>query len=83
MVADMDTTKVTLNLPTALVKAAKIRAAGRHSTFTDEVERALRTRLLIDDLDKLADHQTPDDVVHDAADALEISDQRRRGSAAA
>ena len=35
------------------------------------------------DLDKLAGHQTPDDVVHDAAAALEISEQRRRGSAAA
>jgi hypothetical protein len=34
-----------------------------------------------DDLDKLADHQTPDDVVHDAAAALEISEQCRRGSA--
>jgi hypothetical protein len=82
MVECMDTTKVTVNLPTSLVTAARAKAAQRRSTFTAELEHALRSQLLADDLQRLAEFQTPEDVVHDAQDAFDVAESRRGSSAA-
>lgn len=70
-----------MNLPAVLVDAARRQAGPRG--FTDYCARALRTQLLADDLRKLAEHQTPEDAVADALEALEETERRGRPGRAA